>query len=213
MNDAVGSSLLGLNFRPAAAALGDIKNGGDAQIISDFAQYARKEWAASGIRKGYMYMLDIATDPRWQRTYGTFGESTELIVTAKDSYWVSKVKNCENSVALTMKHFPRGARENGFDPHYKEGKFNVYKTSSLEKYHLPPFKVAVDYKASSIIRAIQFLQKSAVQEYNGEKFSEDVGFAFNKYFIDDILRKRWALKAILIAIPVLLTIWIGALKI
>jgi beta-glucosidase len=72
-----------------------------------------------------------------------------------------------------MKHFPGGgARENGFDPHYKEGKFNVYKTpGSLEKYHLPPFKVAVDYKTSSIMPyySIPSKEKSAVQEYNGEK--------------------------------------------
>ena len=32
-------------------------------------------------------------------------------------------------MALTIKHFPGGgARENGFDPHYAEGKFNVYPT-------------------------------------------------------------------------------------
>jgi len=202
MNDAVGvfstwPGTLGL----ATAALGDIKNGGDAQIISDFAQYARKEWAASGIRKGYMYMLDIATDPRWQRTYGTFGESTELIcdVAKRLILGFQGEELGENSVALTMKHFPGGgARENGFDPHYKEGKFNVYKTpGSLEKYHLPPFKVAVDYKTSSIMPyySIPSKEKSAVQEYNGEKIPfEDVGFAFNKYFIDDILRKKMGFK-------------------
>ena len=34
-----------------------------------------------------------------------------------------------DGVAMTTKHFPGGgARENGFDPHYAEGKFNVYPT-------------------------------------------------------------------------------------
>src|SRR5690606_40486475 len=27
----------------------------------------------------YMYMADVVTDPRWQRTYGTFGEDPEFI--------------------------------------------------------------------------------------------------------------------------------------
>ena len=68
MNDASGvfstwPGTLGL----AAAAMGDVKAGGDAQLISDFAEIARGEWDASGIKKGYMYMADVTTDPRWQR--------------------------------------------------------------------------------------------------------------------------------------------------
>src|SRR5699024_12671977 len=80
MNDAIGMlstwpGTLGL----AAAAQGEIKNGGDASLISQFASIARKEWAAIGLRKGYMYMADVVTDPRWQRTYGTLGEEPEFI--------------------------------------------------------------------------------------------------------------------------------------
>ena len=98
------------------------------------------------------------------------------------------------SLALTMKHFPGGgARENGFDPHYKEGKFNVYRTEgSLEKYHLPPFKVAVDENVSSIMPyySIPSHDKSLVQNYKGERIPfEPVGFAFNQYFIQNILRE------------------------
>ena len=94
---------------------------------------------ATGLKKGYMYMVDALTDPRWQRSYGTFGENAELI---------SKIANIlvpeiqgsiegvtTDGVALTMKHFPGGgARENGFDPHYKAGQWNVYSTKdSLTK--------------------------------------------------------------------------------
>ena len=51
MNDASGvfstwPGTLGL----AAAAMGDVKAGGDAQLISDFAEIARGEWDASGIK-------------------------------------------------------------------------------------------------------------------------------------------------------------------
>lgn len=202
MNDAVGvfstwPGTLGL----AAAALGDIKNGGDAGIISDFAKYARREWAATGIRKGYMYMMDTPTDPRWQRTYGTFGEGVNLIcdITKRLILGFQGEELGEDSIALTMKHFPGGgARENGFDPHYEEGQFNVYKTpGSLEKYHLPPFQVAVDYNTSSIMPyySIPSEDKSSPQEYKGEVMPfENVGFAFNKYFIDELLRKKMGFK-------------------
>ena len=45
----------------------------------------------------------------------------------------------------TTKHFPGGgARENGFDPHYAAGQWNVYATEgSLQKYHIPALKAAV----------------------------------------------------------------------
>ncbi|MDD7306257.1 MAG: glycoside hydrolase family 3 N-terminal domain-containing protein [Peptoniphilaceae bacterium] len=202
MNDAVGvfttwPSTLGL----AAAALGDKKNGGDYSIISEFAQCSKAEWNATGIRKGYMYMVDVVTDPRWQRIYGTFGENEELIadVARRLVKAFQGEKLNKESVALTTKHFPGGgARENGFDPHYKEGKFNVYQTEgSLGKYHLPPFKAAIDLGTSSIMPyySIPSGEKSAYQAYMGQEVEfEDLGFAFNKYFIQDLLRKKMGFK-------------------
>ena len=47
---------------------------GDLDLIADFAAKSRAEWVASGLRKGYMYMADTVTDPRWFRGNGTFGE-------------------------------------------------------------------------------------------------------------------------------------------
>ena len=47
---------------------------GDLDLIADFAAKSRAEWLASGLRKGYMYMADTITDPRWFRSNGTFGE-------------------------------------------------------------------------------------------------------------------------------------------
>lgn len=70
-------------------------------------------------------MADCMTDPRWQRTYGTFGEDPELIKEIFN-HLIPGVQGSENGVtedgvALTIKHFPGGgARENGFDPHYKQ---------------------------------------------------------------------------------------------
>ena len=57
MNDASGvfstwPGTLGL----AAAVIGDIAGGGDAGLISRFAEIARNEWDASGLKKGYMYL-------------------------------------------------------------------------------------------------------------------------------------------------------------
>lgn len=202
MNDAAGvfstwPGTLGL----AAATQGDLKNGGDASLISQFASIARKEWDATGIRKGYMYMADVVTDPRWQRTYGTFGEDPEFIADAIGRI-ISEFQGetiGEHSIAMTIKHFPGGgARENGFDPHYEEGKWNLYPTpGSLDKYHLPPFRAAVAHGASSIMPyySIPSIKKSVVQQFEGEDIPfEEVGFAFNHYFLHHILRGELGFK-------------------
>lgn len=202
MNDAIGifstwPGTLGL----AAAAKGDIKNGGDASLISDFARIARNEWNATGLRKGYMYMADVVTDPRWQRTYGTFGEDPQFIADAIgriiDGFQGETLG--KDSIAMTTKHFPGGgARENGFDPHYKEGKWNLYPTpGSLEKYHLPPFRAAAEHGTSSIMPYYSnpSIKKSVVQEFEGEDIPfEEVGFAFNHYFLQHILRGKLGFK-------------------
>ncbi|MEK5036941.1 glycoside hydrolase family 3 protein [Sporosarcina sp. FSL K6-3457] len=202
MNDAGGifstwPGTLGL----AAAAQGDIKNGGDASLISEFAKIAHSEWNATGIRKGYMYMADTVTDPRWQRTYGTFGENPEFISDAIGRLVVGfqGEELGKDSIAMTTKHFPGGgARENGFDPHYVEGKWNLYPTpGSLEKYHLPPFRAAIKYGTSSIMPyySIPSIKKSVVQEFEGEDIPfEEVGFTFNHYFINHILREKLGFK-------------------
>ena len=75
MNDAAGvfatwPGTLGI----AAAVRGD-----GVRLIDEFADCIRREWDATGLKKGYMYMADVLTDPRWQRSYGTFGEDPHLV--------------------------------------------------------------------------------------------------------------------------------------
>ncbi|MGD7706456.1 glycoside hydrolase family 3 N-terminal domain-containing protein [Microlunatus sp. Y2014] len=88
-----------------------------------------------------------------------------------------------DSVALTTKHFPGGgARENGFDPHYAEGQFNVYPTpGSFEAYHLPPFQAAIDAGTSSVMPyyAMPSKEKSATPQGRLVEF-EPVGFTYNR---------------------------------
>lgn len=201
MNDASGvfstwPGTLGL----AAAAMGDIANGGDASLISRFAEIGRSEWDASGLKKGYMYMADTMTDPRWQRTYGTLGEDPEFIADAIGrivaGYQGSSEGLQADGVALTVKHFPGGgARENGFDPHYAQGQWNVYQTEdSLRRYHLPGFQAAVENHVSSIMPyyAKPSGSKSETQyDEAGDPIPmEAVGFAFNRAFIQTLLRDQ-----------------------
>lgn len=196
MNDAAGvfatwPGTLGI----AAAVRGD-----GLEVVDEFADCIRREWNSTGLRKGYAYMVDVMSDPRWQRSYGTFGEDPELICMITErlipAIQGSKDGVTPDGVAMTIKHFPGGgARENGFDPHYKMGQWNVYETEgSLEKYHLPGFEKAVELHASSIMPyyAKPAADKSSKQTYkNGEPLEmQPYGFAYNKPLIDGLLRKK-----------------------
>lgn len=200
MNDAAGVFASWPGTMGIAAAI----KGDSIEIADQFADAVRRSWNAAGLRKGYMYMADVMTDPRWQRTFGTFGEDTELICEICE-HIIPRIQGSEegvteDGVALTMKHFPGGgARENGFDPHYAMGQWNVYQTEgSLQKYHLPGFQKAVEYNAASIMPyyAKPAKEKSAPQtDLNGKPMEMlPYGFAYNKPFIDVLLRKQMGFK-------------------
>lgn len=200
MNDASGvfatwPGTLGI----AAAVKGD-----SLDLIDRFADCVRREWNACGLKKGYMYMADCMTDPRWQRTFGTFGEDPELIAAIFERLIPGIQGSAEgvtpDGVSMTVKHFPGGgARENGFDPHYAAGQWNIYATEgSLQKYHVPGFRPAVRYNAASIMPYYSkpSAEKSAPQtDCNGEPLRLDpYGFAYNKVLIDGMLRGQMGFK-------------------
>lgn len=196
MNDAAGVFATWPGTMGIAAAV----KGSGLDLIDDFAECIRQEWDAVGMKKGYMYMADVMSDPRWQRTYGTFGEDPKLICDIMERL-IPGIQGSgqgvtADGVAVTIKHFPGGgARENGFDPHYAQGQWNVYRTeNSLQKYHIPAFQTAIEKKASSIMPyyAKPAAAKSAPQyDRHGKPMEMDpLGFAFNRAFIQGLLRDQ-----------------------
>ena len=163
----------------------------DLDLIKTFAETAAKEWRAAGIHKMYGYSADIATDPLWPRIVETFGEDPQLV----SDIIYTLVKGFEgdvldeNSVSMTTRHFPGGgAREKGTDSHFEEGAYNVWPTrGSLLKYHIPPFKAAIDAYSTSIMPYYAApSNRSADQGLSpfaeGQQF-EEVAFTMNEQFI------------------------------
>ena len=162
----------------------------DLKLVREFAEIARKEWAAVGLRKGYMYMADLSTEPRWQRIEGTFGEH---------STWVAKMmteivfgfqgnKLGASSVALTTKHFPGGgATEGGQDPHFPWGKNEVFPGGMLNN-NLIPFKAAIKAGTSAIMPYYSMP--------NDTKY-EKIAYAYNKGVLQGLLRNELGFKGII----------------
>ena len=200
MNDAAGVFPTWPGTMGIAAAV----KGSGIEVADQWAEAVRRRWEACGLRKGYMYMADCMTDPRWQRTFGTFGEDPDLICQIME-HIIPRIQGSEEGVtdtgvAVTTKHFPGGGpRENGYDPHYAAGQWNVYATpGSLQKYHIPPFRSAIAKNTSSIMPYYSkpSKEKSAVQQDCAGKDVpfEPYGFAYNRVFVHDMLREQMGFK-------------------
>ena len=162
----------------------------DLKLTREFAEIAAQEWAAVGLRKGYQYMADLATEPRWQRIEGTFGEDADLAANMIREIVLGfqGTKLNARSVALTTKHFPGGGPQvEGQDPHFEFGKDQHYPGGMFD-YHLKPFQAAIDAGTSSIM--------PYYAEPIGTKY-EKVGFAYNKAIIQDLLRGKMGFKGII----------------
>ena len=189
---------------PGTLGIAAAVKGAGIEVADQWAEATRRSWEACNLRKGYMYMADCMTDPRWQRSYGTFGEDPDLICDIM-AHIIPRIQGSEEGVtdtgvAVTTKHFPGGGpRENGFDPHYAAGQWNDYATpGSLQNYHIPAFQVAVDKHTSSIMPYYSkpSAEKSAVQQdcLGQEVRFDPYGFAYNRVFIHDILRGQMGFK-------------------
>jgi beta-glucosidase len=158
---------------------------GDPAETQKFADISRQEYLAVGIRQALHPQVDLATEPRWPRIAGTFGEDAELsarMTTAYINGYQGETLGA-NSVATMTKHFPGGGpQKDGLDPHFAFQKGEVYPGNNF-KYHLIPFEAA--FKA----------QTAAVMPYYGvamgQKGIEEVGFSYNKAIITDLLREKY----------------------
>ena len=162
----------------------------DLKLIRTFAETARQEWAAVGLRKGYMYMADLSTEPRWQRVEGTFGENAEWA--ANMMYEVvlgfQGEKLSSTSVALTTKHFPGGgAGVGGQDPHFDWGKYEHF-PGGMFQHNLIPFKAAIKAGTSSIMPYYSIPKGTSYPE---------LAYAYNKPVITGLLRDSLGFKGII----------------
>ena len=179
-----------------AAVLGD----GNADFVYEMADTDRKMMKAEGLHIMYGPQVDVATDPRWPRTNGTYGERTDVTSDITEAL-IKGYQNGddglnEGSVVLTVKHFPGDApSENGFEPHVPIGQWRIYRTpGSMEKYHLPPFQRAFDHKVSSIMPDYSRIAadgRAVPQTYRGEVTStEAVPSAYSKELLTDLARNK-----------------------
>ena len=153
----------------------------DPDLVKQFAEIAREEYLAVGIRTALHPMADLATEPRWARNFGTFGSdnvlSSKLTMAYMDGFQGEIIDS--QSVMTMVKHFPGGGpQENGLDPHLFSGRNQVYPGNMFD-YHLKPFADAINNNLAVIM------------PYYGitvDQTAENVAIGFNKDLLSTLLR-------------------------
>ncbi len=157
---------------------------GDEELTRQFADIARQEYVAVGMREALHPQVDLATEPRWPRISGTFGEDAQLTARMAKAYILGfqGEQLGPNSVACMTKHFTGGGpQKEGLDPHFEFQKGQVYPGHNFA-YHLIPFEAAFEANTA------------AIMPYYGVptgQTDEDVAFSFNKAIITGLLRNKY----------------------
>lgn len=188
-NHATGLSVGADDFSKWPGTLG-LAATGDPALVEEFGRLAAQEWVAAGIRKGYQYMGDLATEPRWQRIEGTFGEDADLAaeMLAAITRGFQGETLGPHSVAMTTKHFPGGGPQlKGKDPHFHWGMDQVYPGNNMD-YHLQPFQAAIDVGTAAVMPYYAVPRGTA---------HEEVAFAYNKGIITGLLREEMGFAGVI----------------
>jgi beta-glucosidase len=185
-NPATSAAAGGYSLWPEPIGFGAID---DPEVMRSFADIARREYLATGIRVALHPMADLATEPRWARTSGTLG-STASSVAALIKAYVLGFQGAElgpDSVAAMVKHFPgAGPQMNGEDAHFPYGREQVYPGGRFE-YHLEPFEAAFE---AGVAQVMPYYGMPVGTPY------EEVGFGFNREVIEGLLRGRFGFDGV-----------------
>jgi beta-glucosidase len=173
----------------------------DPAVVKQFGEIASKEYRALGITTALSPQIDLATEPRWGRVSGTFGESPQLSADMArayvDGFQTSTGEKAiaggwgYTSVNAMIKHWPSGGpEEGGRDAHFAFGKYAVYPGNNFADQLIPftegGLKLDGETKMASAVMPYYTISYGIDNVNN-----ESVGNSYNKYIITDMLRGKY----------------------
>ena len=170
----------------------------DATLVRRFADIARQEYRAVGIEETLSPQADIATEPRWSRISGTFGEdpdlARDLVHAYVEGFQHGSAGRDSAGVLAVVKHWVGyGAQKNGLDSHNSYGQFASFSPGDLD-IHIKPFLGAFSAHVAGVMPTYSILQGATV----GGKPLEQVGAGYNEQLLTELLRKRYGFDGIIL---------------
>ncbi len=178
----------------------------DPLLVMRFGQIAAQEYRALGITTALSPQIDLATEPRWSRVSGTFGEhpqlSADMARAYVDGFQTSTGEKAISggwgyaSVNAMVKHWPGGGPgEGGRDAHFSYGKYAVYPGNNLAD-HLIPFTEGA-FKLEGITKAASAVMPYYTTSYGIDTVhKENVGNSYSKYLINSLLRGTYSFDGV-----------------
>lgn len=171
----------------------------DPEVTRKFGEVASREYRALGIATALSPQIDLATEPRWSRFMGTFGEGVELDTDMARAYcdgFQTSTGDREikdgwgyDSVNAMVKHWPGGGSgEGGRDAHYSYGKYAVYPGNNLETM-MKPFTEGAFRLSGGTGSAAAVMPYYTISV--GQDPDQQVGNGYSKYIITELLRKKY----------------------
>jgi beta-glucosidase len=166
---------------PHNIALGATRN---PRLVEQAYRVTARETAATGIRWAFAPCVAVAQDPRWGRTYESFGETPEIVASLGEA----AVRGLQGSslfeptsVLACAKHFlGDGGTRGGID----QGD-TICDEAALRQTHLPAYRAAVRAGVGSIM--------VSYSSWNGKKMHG------HKYLLNDVLKGELGFKGIVVS--------------
>ncbi|MEO7268369.1 MAG: glycoside hydrolase family 3 N-terminal domain-containing protein [Knoellia sp.] len=160
----------------------------DPALVEQFADIAREEYIAVGIRAALHPTVDLATEPRWARQPQTFGQDPALVTELGVAY-LRGFQGGElgsDSVACTAKHFPGGGpQKGGEDAHFPYGREQTYEGGRFAD-HVQPFPPLIE---AGVAAVMPYYGMPIGLTVDGEAI-EEVGFGYNEQIVTGLLREQ-----------------------
>ena len=175
----------------------------DMDIVRKHGEIASEEYRALGLTTTLSPQIDLSTDPRWLRFFGTFSEDVKLSIdiakTYTDAFQTTKGSKTgwgNQSVNCMAKHWPGGGMgEGGRDSHYCFGQFAVYPGDNFET-HLKPF-VEGAMKLDGGTEMCSSIMPYYTIPYGQDPSGKNVANGFSRYIITDLLREKYNYDGVL----------------
>lgn len=173
----------------------------DPAITEQFGRIASIEYRALGITTALSPQIDLSTEPRWNRFFGTFGGhpalATDMARAYIDGFQYSPAEQEINegwgwqSVNAMVKHWPSGGPEEaGRDGHFAYGKFAVYPGGNFD-IHMKPFLEGAFKLNGKTGKASAVMPYYTISVDQDTKYGENVGNGYSKYIVTDLLREKY----------------------
>jgi len=173
----------------------------DPELAKEAGKCISKELRDLGIACFLAPQVDVASDPRWWRDSGTFGEdpalSRDIARAFCDGLQSTYDENGndlgwgEDSVTAMVKHWTgEGASEGGREAHTEGGKYAVYPNKNFEALMIPFVDGAFKLEGKTGSAASVMSSYTAAFAEDGS-LGEPVGSSFSDYKINQLLRGRY----------------------